>query len=240
MAANPEAAEATAKKRPPFFWWTLVNTFAIALAIASWLICLNLFEDPTHPLSYQMMLKVKRLEPLEDFTPNTAPSPSHASDPTSLEAEFQRFSQEDLDLLNQEYLKAYLTNYEKGKHLIYVTGDYQILTVRKLQSSDLLSSGAVLKAQALVRPGDLADPLPYPLFIEVFYPGDPALAEKFQVGETLTLKRSPDSAAIINVSRQEADGRKALFFTLVALATDDPRVFPPKSVRVDASLPRLK
>jgi hypothetical protein len=49
------------KSRPPLFWWLLANILAIAFAITSWVICLNLFRDPTNAKSYQLMIKVGRL-----------------------------------------------------------------------------------------------------------------------------------------------------------------------------------
>ena len=140
------------RKRPPLFWWLLANILAIAFAIASWVVCLNLFRDPTHPTSYEWMLKVGRIDPLESFSPTTAPTPVKVSSPLELEAQFQSISDDELVVLNHELRRSYLTNFERSRTLTYVTGEFRILEVRALTSDDFLTSGAVVKAQALIRP----------------------------------------------------------------------------------------
>ena len=138
------------KSRPPLFWWLLANILAIAFAITSWVICLNLFRDPTNAKSYQLMIKVGRLDPLEKFIPTSAPKPRRTADPPELEAEFERFKNEDLQALNHELLRAYVTNYDKSEFLTYVKGEFKILSTRTLTDEDFLPSGIVVKAQAQV------------------------------------------------------------------------------------------
>ena len=233
------------KKRVPLFWWVLANALAIAFAISAWVICLNLFRDPTNPTSYDLMLKVGRLQPPEAFTRKTTPVPQQDSDPKDLEARFLNFDPEDLEALNQEFRRAYLTNYKKPKFLTYITGEYRILEVQELSEDDFLSPGIVVKAQALVRPDVVADAIPYPVFIECLYPSRDAKVESFQVGNTLMLKKQRDCAAILNVGTKDFEDRATVFVSVVPLAavkhtTKSGSTFtitPPAKANPEATLP---
>ncbi|MCH1510750.1 MAG: hypothetical protein L7T84_16205 [Akkermansiaceae bacterium] len=235
------------KKRPPLFWWLLANILAIAFAIASWVVCLNLFRDPTHPTSYDLMLKVGRIDPLESFTPTTAPTPKKVSNPLELEAQFQKISDKDLNILNRELRRSYLTNFNRSRTLTYITGEYQVSEVRALTGADFLTSGAVIKAQALVRPNKIGDPIPYPVFIECLFPSEDDATSLFNIGDMLVLKKIPDCAAIINVDRTPYEDNSALFLTVVPLcAVDYPTtdgnsisISPPDKANVAASLPAI-
>ncbi len=208
------------KKRPPLFWWLLANILAIAFAITAWIVCLNLFRDPTNPASYELMMKVGRIDPLESFAGKTVPPAQQVSSPQELEAQFKSFSASDLETLNRELRRSYLTNYKKPKFLTFVRAELRILEVRKLGDDDFLNSGVVVKGQALVRPDAVADPIPYPVFVEVLFPSEEASLENFQTGEILKLrmqKKQRDCAAILNVGTSDFEGRSVLFLTLVPL-----------------------
>ncbi|MEJ6718082.1 MAG: hypothetical protein QNK82_06295 [Akkermansiaceae bacterium] len=239
------------KKRPPMFWWMLANILAIAFAITSWIVCLNLFRDPTHPTSYRLMMKVGRIDPLEAFTRDKTkdgtkvPNPQKVQTPQQLEAQFQSYSDSDLEAINQEFKRAYLTNFKKPKFLTYVTGEFRIIGVKALTEKDFLSSGIVVKAQALVRPDAVADPIPYPVFIECLFPSNNATPESFQVGNTLNLEKQRHCAAILNVGTTEFEDRSALFLTLVPLAAveytseegESFKISPPKMANLEGILP---
>ncbi len=208
------------KKRPPLFWWLLANILAIAFAITAWIVCLNLFRDPTNPTSYELMMKVGRIAPLEAFVGKDVPPAQKVSNAQALEAQFKSFSASDLDTLNRELRRSYLTNYKKPKFLTFVRGEFRILGVRELGEDDFLSPGVVVKAQALVRPDAVADPISYPVFVEVLFPTEEAALENFKVGEILKLrmhKKQRDCAAILNVGTTEFEGRSVLLLTLVPL-----------------------
>ncbi len=225
------------KRRPPMFWWFLANVVAIALAITSWQVCLNLFRDPTHPTSYQLMLKVGRIQPLEKFTPTTAPSPRKTSTPLSLEAEFQRYREEELKVLNQELKRAYLTNYRKNLFLTYVTGEFQVIETRPLTEDDFFPSGTVVRAQAMVRPDDLADPIPYPVFIEYLLPGTTPLSQAYAPKDILELKKIPHCAAVLNVGEIGHDRGTALYLSIIPLCAPEKEVTPPEAANVAAAFP---
>lgn len=233
------------KKRPPLFWWLLANVLAIAFAISSWIVCLNLFRDPTNPTSYNLMIKVGRLDPPMAYTSRDAPDSQEDSDPKGLLTRFESYSQSDRDALNRELRRAYLTNFTKPQYHTYVTGEFRVIGVKPLTENDFMSPGIVVKAQALVRPDPVADPLPYPVFIECLFPSNDATAESFSVGNTLMLEKQRDRAAILNVATTDFEDRPSVFVTLVPLAavkhtTESGATFtitPPAKANPAASLP---
>ncbi|MGJ8695115.1 MAG: hypothetical protein ACSHYF_02275 [Verrucomicrobiaceae bacterium] len=237
------------KSRPPLFWWLLANILAIAFAITAWVVCLNLFRDPTHPTSYKLMMKVGRIHPLEQFDPTTAPAPRKSAGALELEEEYRRFDDDDLRRLNHELKRAYLVNYVKSrKFLTYVRGEFRIISSRPLTPDDFLPSGVVVRAQAMVKPDDLGESLAYPVFIECLFPAIDYPADPFTPGDLLVLKKIPDCAAILNVGNLEFDGDSALYLTLVPLCAVDYvlpsgetiTISPPEMANVSAALPVMR
>lgn len=235
------------KKRPPLFWWFLANTLAIAFAITSWIVCLTLFRDPTQPTSYKLMMQVGRIDPLARFSLEDAPSPQVVSGPREIEARYESFSPIDLETLNRELRRAYLTNFKKAPFLTYLTGEFQVVSSRLLDEDDFLSPGIAIKAQALIRPDAVAAPLPYPVFIECLLPGDEAQVENFPSGYSFTLEKSPHCAAVINVGTTLYENREVVFATAVPLATisfetangTGFQISPPKKANPAGNLPAL-
>ena len=235
------------KKRPPLFWWILANTLAIAFAISAWVICLNLFRDPTHPKSYELMLKVGRIAPPAAFTRDTMPSPLEENDYKELETRFQPIGNEALEALSKELLREYLTNYKKPKLLTFVTGEFRVMEVRTLSEDDFLSPGIAVKAQALARPDAVADPLPYPVFIECLISSENASDESFAVGDTLMLEKQRDCAALIHVDKCNFEDRQAVLATVLPLnagtrtlgSSESFTIAPPAKANPAASLPAI-
>ena len=235
------------RKRPPFFWWFLANTLAIAFALSAWIVCLNLFRDPTNPISYQWMMKVGRLDPPARFSPSEAPEPSSVSDPRELEVRFAALGRDELDSLNRELRRAYLTNFEKAPLLTYLTGEFRVTEARALSENDFLSPGIVVKAQALVRPDAVADPLPYPVFIECLFPSTDASPDSFPPDQSFTLERLPHCAALLNVGRTDHQEREVILASVVPLSAIEftppagPafRIAPPERANPEATFPAL-
>lgn len=218
--------EGLIKSHPPMFWWMLANILAIAFAVASWVVCLNLFRDPTNETTYKMMLKVGRLDPLEAYEPGKAPRPKRTANALELEAQYQRFKKDDLKDLNHELLHAYITNFKKTKFLTYVKGDFKIIDSRALTENDFLPQGVIVRAQAMVTSERAKEPIAYPLFIECLFPSNNASPHQFPTGQTLTLTqrrkdRSPDCASVLHVSSINYDGDPAINLTIIPLSATD-------------------
>ena len=48
------------RKRPPIFWWILANLLAGAFAVASWTVCLYVFNFPERARNYELLRKLER------------------------------------------------------------------------------------------------------------------------------------------------------------------------------------
>ena len=115
----------------------------------------------------------------------------------------------------------------------------------KLTEEDFLSPGIVVKAQALIRPDAVADPLPYPVFIECLFPSQDATTESFQVGNTLMLEKQRNCAAILNVGDTFFEDRETVFVTVVPLAAVEHttesgvtfKISPPAMANPEATFP---
>ena len=241
----PQSRSEDSKKGPPMFWWLLANILAIAFAVSSWMICLNLFRDPTNPTSYKLMMMAKRLTPLESYEVYKTPTPQQTNDALQLEAQLQSYTPRDLKALNQEVLRAYITNYHKPKFLVYVTGNFRILEARALTPDDFTPSGVAVKAQALIPNENGNDEILYPVFIECIFPSEDGKPEDFQVGNTIMLKKQQNSAAIIHVGITEYEEQNALYLSLAHLVsgkyeTESENTFtitPPAKLNLEAALP---
>ena len=208
------------KKRPPLFWWTLANTLAIAFAITAWVVCLNLFRDPTHPLSYKCMLMVGRLDPIMTFTVDSdpkLPKPKETFDVTQLEENFFGRANSSLESNNHKLKTAYLTNYKKNDALICVTGHYRIIKTRALGEDDFITSGLVAHTQAVIFPEKDADPVPYPVYLDLVFPTSGEAGSVMIEGKIIELKKDPHLIALLYVNRKDTDDGEALHFTGVAL-----------------------
>jgi hypothetical protein len=233
------------KRKPPLFWWFLANILALAFAITAWVVCLNLFRDPTNPKSYDLMLKVGRIDPLKAFTRLELPTPRSVSDPLELEARYQSYTDKELETLNHELKRAYLTNFNRAQFLTYVTGNFKVLEIRELTSDDFISPGIAVRAQALVIRDQVTDPIPYPVFVECIFPTDQPAISAFEVGNVIMLKKQPNYAALIHVTTTDFDERNALLLTLVPLHATEftsplEKIFkikPPERANVAATLP---
>ena len=114
-----------------------------------------------------------------------------------------------------------------------------------LTSDDFISPGVAVRAQALVIRDQLADPIPYPVFIECIFPTNDPTDGAFEVGNVIMLEKQPNYAALVHVGTTEFDERSALSLTLVPLhATTfkSPlektfKINPPERANVAASLP---
>ena len=176
-----------------------------------------------------------------------APTPVKVSSPLELEAQFQSISDDELVVLNHELRRSYLTNFERSRTLTYVTGEFRILEVRALTSDDFLTSGAVVKAQALIRPDKITEPIPYPVYLECLFPSQDEATNLFNIGDSLVLKKIPDCAAILNVDRTPYEDSTALLLTVVPLCAVEYTspdgtaisISPPEKANVAANLPAI-
>jgi hypothetical protein len=248
--AVPRNVEEPAPRRPAYFWWLLANLLALCFAVVSWTVCLHVFGNPEIPRNYEILRKLGRLPELKRHTVLDVPNGSLLG-PKGLYKKFfdEKLSPESLDRLNTIYLRNYLTNFEQPLALTYVEGDYEVEQVRELGASDFLPSGFAVRAHALVKPDDFTMPAPYPVVIEYVFPTlETAAASQFRRGDILSVKKSPNCAAIVHAEKILEGDEPQVCLTVIPIAYGPYRVGdnatfniePPVEVRPNATFPVFK
>ena len=214
----PRIVEEPLPRRPAYFWWVLANALALCLAVVSWFVCLQIFGNPENPRNYQILGKLGRLPVLKRYTVLDVPN-GNALAPKELYKRYFGYTEEQRVRANSLLMRNYLTNFDRPLLLTYVEGDYQVDKVKLLGASDFLSPGIVIRAQALVKPDDFTKPMPYPVFIEYVFPTHQTGAvSSFKVGDILGVKKSPNCAAVVHVSKIINDDEPALLLTVIPIA----------------------
>ncbi|MEO7100824.1 MAG: hypothetical protein ABI162_15795 [Luteolibacter sp.] len=244
----PRTIEEPPPSRPAYFWWLLANALALSFAIVSWFVCLHVFGNPEIPRNYEILGKLGRLPKLKRYTVLDVPN-GNALAPKELYKKYFGTTPEQLVRVNSLLMRNYLTNFDRPLLLTYIEGDYQITDVKKLGKTDFFNPGAVIRAQALVKPDDFTKAAPYPVFVEYLFPTDvSAAAEYFKPGDILGVKKSPNCAAVVHVAKVIHEDEPALLLTVIPIAygsyqigdTASFAIEPPEKLRPAAGFPVFK
>ncbi len=240
--------EDSAPSRPPYFWWLLANALALCFATVSWFVCLHVFGNPEIPRNYEILTKLKRLPVLKRYSVLDAPN-GNSFAPRELYKQYFGMAEEKLERVNSLLIRNYLLNFERTMLLTYIEGDYQITDLRALRPTDFISSGIVVRAQALVKPDDFTKAMPYPVFIEYVFPTHQARAlGAFKKGDILTVKKTPNCAAVVHAAKVVSGDEPVLLLTVMPIAygayqVSDKTSFtiePPLRLKPAAGFPILK
>jgi hypothetical protein len=235
-------------RRPAYFWWLLANALALCFAVISWAICLDVFGNPELPRNYAILEKLGRLPVLKRYTKLDVPN-GNALAPKELYQRYFGYDETQRVRANSLLLRNYLSNFDRSLLLTYVEGDYQIIAAKALSPKDFLYPGIAIKARAMVKPDDFTQPMPYPVFIEYLIPTeDSGAAATFRQGEMINIRKSPNCAAVLHVSKTVSEEEAALFLTVVPIASGPYqngdsgliRIEPPAKLRPAAGLPVFK
>jgi len=216
----PRIADEPKPRRPAYFWWLLANILALCFAVISWAVCLHVFRNIEIPRNYEILRKLHRLPVLQAYSALDAPNGT-ALGPREL---YQKFfgvsaSAKDLARVNSLLMRNYLTNFESPLLLTYIEGDYQVARVRQLGKTDFFNPGFVIRAQALVKPDEFTALAPYPVHIEYVFPtADVAAAACFKSGDVLGVRKSPNCAVVVHVSKLAVQGDSVLLLTVIPIA----------------------
>lgn len=241
----PRVVEEPPPSRPAYFWWLLANALALCFAIISWAVCLHVFGNPEIPRNYEILGKLGRLPVLKRYTVLDVPN-GNAWAPKELYSRYFGLTEEERVRANSLLMRNYLTNFDRPLLLTYIEGDYQVEKIRKLGPGDFLDPGIVIRAQALVKPDDFTKPMPYPVFIEYLFPtAESDAAASFKVGDILGVKKSPNCAAVVHVSRIINEDEPALLLTVIPIAYGSYllgdmgsfQIEPPTKLRPDKGFP---
>lgn len=241
----PRLVEEPAPRRPAYFWWLLANALALCFAVISWTVCLTVFGSPEVPRNYEILRKIGRLPELKRYTLLDVPNGS-LLDPKGLYSRFFALNAEQLKWLNSQLMRNYLTNFERPLSLTYIEGDYQVEALRELGKGDFIEEGFAIRARALVKPDDFTKAAAFPVVIEYVFPTtDKNAVREFRQGDILTVKKSPNCAAIVHAEKILEGEDQALCLTVIPIAYGPYRIGdditftidPPKQVSPAAGFP---
>jgi hypothetical protein len=214
----PRIIDEPKPRRPAYFWWLLANVLALCFAVISWAVCLYVFGHIEIPRNYEILRKLGRLPELKAYSALDAPN-GMALEPKELYQKFSGLGKQELALVNSLLMRNYLTNFQRPLMLTYVEGDYQVVKVRELGAVDFFNPGFVIRAQASVKPDEFSAAAPYPLLIEYLFPTrDLAAAAYFKPGDVLGVKKSPNCAAVVHVSKPTVAGESSLLLAVIPIA----------------------
>ena len=160
------------KRRPSWFWWTLAQLLAAAFAIASWSICLFLFNFPERPTNYNLLRKLKRLTPVVSYEPLEAPDGA-SGDAQELLTKFYPLEKEQHTAHTRHFKRNYITNFLKPEVVNYVEGTYPVTHTRPLTEDDFFHPGLAVRAQAIVQTDELNEASLYLSLIHISEPTRP-------------------------------------------------------------------
>src|SRR6516162_7981231 len=223
------------------FGWTVFILLMCGFAVACWIGTFYVFTHPEESFNYQILAKLKRLDPPKRFELTAAPVGEFLA-PDKLLMKFGALTAGQLDEESKSLLRSYIRNYDhQVRKIPYVTGKFTVLDVYPMDPDKFLDSGFAVLAQSVEVPT---------IYIEHLCPAASehlaAMQRTLTTGLGIELRRSYDLSAVIHI-QDFGDGR--LLFTCVPLlygpygttqAASGFQLDPPKNVNVKAGLPSIK
>jgi len=146
------------------FGWTVFILLMCGFAVACWIGTFYVFTHPEEPFNYQILAKLKRLDPPKRFELTAAPIGEFLS-PDKLLTKFGAMTAGQLDDESKQLLRSYLRNYDhQAGKIPYVTGKFTVLDSYSMDPNKFLDSGVAVLAQSADVPT---------IYIEHLFPAAP-------------------------------------------------------------------
>lgn len=189
------------RKKSNLFGWTIAILLLTGFAFAAWLGSFYIFGQPERPQSYNILKKLRKIEPTKRFELTAAPAGEFLS-AKQLYDRYIALSPTELAKTNAELARNYIRNYQAVRGLVpYVVGRFNIMDARSLTPNDIFTSGMVTLTNAV----DYGE-----LLMEHVYPADPQALPLMQqtlvTGLEIKLERTHDLSSVIHAERLP-DGR---------------------------------
>jgi hypothetical protein len=236
------------KRRPSWFWWTLIQLLAAAFAIASWNICIYLFNFPERPSNYEILRNLNRLTPVVSYDPLEAPDGASA-DAQELLTKFYSLEQEQLAAHNRYFKRNYITNFTKPEVVNYIEGSYRVTNSRALTEDDFFHPGLAVRAQAVIQTAERNELSPYPVVIEILFPLKATPSDEiYPAGHLFEFKYLDHRALILHAAKIGSQNEPSICLSVVPLSFANywkPDQYPlplanPDPLKVDAVFPAMK
>jgi len=172
------------------FWWTVLITVLAGLASFCWFFSIYVFAHPEKPLNYQLLRKLDKLAEVKEFSPINVPGGAINS-AKDIYSRFYRLSPAHLSVKNDILKRNFISNYEDGAPL-YLTGTFEVLSVRALNEEDLVASGFVLRARCADYPN---------VDVEYIVPARSVEVIPYAEGDSFKVSGSGHYASVIHVDR---------------------------------------
>ncbi|MBV8352297.1 MAG: hypothetical protein JOZ21_08510 [Verrucomicrobia bacterium] len=222
------------------FGWAVFILLLCGFALACWIGTFYIFTHPEEPFNYQILAKLKKLDPPKRFELTAAPTGEFLA-PDKLLAKYGAMTAWQLDEESKNLLRVFLRNYDHQVGRVpYLTGKFTVLDSFPFSSNKFFDSGVAVIAQSVDVPT---------IYIEHLFPASPehlpAMQRTLTTGLGIELRRSYDLSAIIHIDNL---GGARLLFTCVPLlygpygTTQGGSGFqldPPKMVNLKAGLPTV-
>ena len=240
------------ERKPPLYWWMLLNISMGCIAVMSWLYFVPTFNYPERPEHYERMITLGRAPSLPAFSAENAPSGSTLD----VEKVHQLFtsnelSDNDLEELNNTFLRNYIQQIKLKKFNYYIKGKFKVVQTRELTKDDLFTSGIVVRARSQRTIGANHKLVPFLVDIEYILPGvDAAELDYFSTGKLFNIYKVPHYCTILHVNRNTgSDGETVVYLTIAPLVVSPPlhlsqgktiTLTPPERIFPANSLPIFK
>ncbi|MGJ8723448.1 MAG: hypothetical protein ACSHYB_02735 [Roseibacillus sp.] len=260
-------SDSPVKRRPNFFWWTLINALALAFAVLSWVGCYFIFNFPEKPWNYSLLQKLGRIPEITFLEGSNLPKATTLLPEQLYGMIYQRQTSSGalpklldpttLQTLNLQLKRNYITNFKKPMNLNYVRGTWRILSVRELNDNDFVTQGFAVLAQALAIPTEQENStnpelLPFPVELEIILPTAagtkiPANTE-ITADNTFEIDRARNGLIIIHIARGGTADEPVSRLTTIPLLdkpftlAEDARIklSPPTKLNPKATFPLFK
>ncbi len=220
------------------FLWTVLILILIGFAIACWIGSFYIFGHPEKPLSYQVLTKLKKLDPPKRFELTAAPRGEFLR-AQQIYDRYANLTPRELDKVNETLLRNYLRNYKLTQDRVpYVVGTFNILDSYELGADNMFPTGAV----ALARSKDVPS-----VILEQVFPAPAESVHTLQrtllTGLDIDLKRENELSAIINVEKLDGGRLRVTAVSILypsyesATSSGTVTLEPPAVMNMAAGLP---
>lgn len=171
------------------FLWSIVIVVLLGLNAFSWIFCMYVFGNPEVPFNYRLLVKLDKLDPIEGFKDVTAPR-GNFFNIKQLYGDVYEYGEEDLNVYNNILKRLYLYNYDERNDVTFISGDFQVVSVRHLESGDVFPRGLAIRARAIDFPAG---------YVDLILPSDTPPALHYKPGDHINLEESASCFAVLHV-----------------------------------------
>lgn len=213
--------------------WILVILLLTAVAIVAWIFPAYVFRNPHIAFNYELLRKIDKLEPLEQFSSTKPPKQRERHFYTAREI-FEKESGRPADqlvVMNDLQKRLYVQNFEGGDMVGFMWGEFEVVDSRVLGEDDLFP-GLALLAKSKEFPNTLLEyllPIPVPF------------ENPYKKGHVLNITKGGDLCAILHLTQLSGDKLSAtvlcLTYAVPVFPDQDLPVAVPENLNLRANWP---